>query len=144
VCVCYEIALRLAAKKTPLQKKAPLQMTEHGVCETCGESFLRNSRGRPRKFCPNCSSRREASRRWWNENRRKEPETRRCVECGQEFMTSIPQQLYCKVKCRWKANRGRRSEESRARKRKADRERARAKAGADGLRRKGTARAGRS
>ena len=79
-------------------------------CEQCGEPFEPNSRGRPRKFCPDCASPEAAGRRWrerhaeevaaYNAARRVKHEPRPCIECGELFTPGRVDGRLCSDRCR--------------------------------------------
>jgi hypothetical protein len=80
-------------------------------CEGCGEPFVPNSRGRPRRFCADCSVPAVAARRWrerrperveaYNAARRvAPPEPRECSECGKLFVPGRRDGEMCSDLCR--------------------------------------------
>lgn len=73
------------------ERVAPVEL---GSCKRCGAPFVRNARGRPRRFCGGCAPRRAVVHM-----------PRPCVECGGEFTPSRSDRIVCSTSCRWKRKR---------------------------------------
>ena len=70
---------------------APVEL---GSRERCDAPFVRNTRGRPRRFCGGCAPRRVVVHM-----------PRPCVECGGGFTPNRADRIVCSTSCRWKRKR---------------------------------------